>query len=186
MPKYRVVISLGANLENQQGHLQAAVDRLRKLGEVLAISPVFRTAPISEIAQADYSNAVLIFSTDLAPLALLQQTQKIEADLGRIRLVRNGPRTIDIDLIQVTLAGTEIVLPEKTTGSDIALDIAKRKHKSVEPNLDLILPHPRAIERAFVLVPWRHLEPDAKIAGRNISELELSYEDFPKADFSLR
>lgn len=183
MPKYRVVIALGANLENQQGYLQAAVDELRKLGEVLAISPVFRTAPVSEVSQDDYSNAVLILTTNLAPLDLLGETQRIEAELGRVRLVRNGPRTIDIDLIQISLDGAEIILPEEYLAEyyDAGVGIGRSGVK-----LDLILPHPRAVERAFVLVPWRCLEPEAKLNGKAISELELSHEYFPEADFSLR
>ena len=99
--RHRVVLSVGSNLGDRLGTLQGCVHAIGGLPEtdVLAISPVYETAPVGGPAQPDYLNAVLIVATGLAPRDLLAATQRIEADFGRIRAERFGPRTLDIDII---------------------------------------------------------------------------------------
>jgi len=141
---HRAVLSVGSNLGDRLGTLQGCVQAIGRLPEtdVLAISPVYETAPVGGPAQSDYLNAVLIAGTGLAPLDLLAGTQRIEADFGRVRVEgaeRFGPRTLDIDIISY----------DEEISSDAVLT----------------LPHPRAHERAFVLVPWHDIDPAAILPG---------------------
>jgi 2-amino-4-hydroxy-6-hydroxymethyldihydropteridine diphosphokinase len=143
--QHRAVLSAGSNLGDRLGTLQGCVQAIGGLPEtdVLAISPVYETAPVGGPAQPDYLNAVLIVGTGLAALDLLAGTQRIEADFGRIRVEgsdRFGPRTLDIDIISYD---------EEISGDPV-----------------LTLPHPRAHERAFVLAPWHDIEPAASLPGR--------------------
>ena len=142
---HRVVLSVGSNLGDRLGTLQGCVQAIGDLPEtdVLAVSPVYETAPVGGPAQPDYLNAVLVIETGLAPRDLLAATQRIEADFGRVRVEgseRFGPRTLDIDII--SFAG------------------------EVSDDPVLTLPHPRAHERAFVLAPWHDLDPAASLPGR--------------------
>ena len=138
---HRVVLSVGSNLGDRLGTLQGCVQAIGGLPEtdVLAISPVYETAPVGGPAQPDYLNAVLIAGTGLAPRDLLAGTQRIEAGFGRIRAERFGPRTLDIDIISY----------DEEISSDPVLT----------------LPHPRAHERAFVLAPWHDIDPAASLPG---------------------
>jgi 2-amino-4-hydroxy-6-hydroxymethyldihydropteridine diphosphokinase len=143
--RHRVVLSVGSNLGDRLGTLQGCVQAIGGLAEtdVLAISPVYETAPVGGPDQPDYLNAVLIAGTGLAPRNLLAGTQRIEADFGRIRVEgseRFGPRTLDIDIISYD---------EEISGDPV-----------------LTLPHPRAHERAFVLAPWHDIDPAASLPGR--------------------
>jgi 2-amino-4-hydroxy-6-hydroxymethyldihydropteridine diphosphokinase len=143
--QHRAVLSVGSNLGYRLGTLQGCVQAIGGLPEtdVLAISPVYETAPVGGPAQPDYLNAVLIVGTGLAALDLLAGTQRIEADFGRIRVEgsdRFGPRTLDIDIISYD---------EEISGDPV-----------------LTLPHPRAHERAFVLAPWHDIDPAASLPGR--------------------
>ena len=133
---------MGSNLGDRLGTLQGCVHAISGLPEtdVLAVSPVYETAPVGGPDQPDYLNAVLVIETGLAPRDLLAATQRIEADFGRVRAERFGPRTLDIDII--SFAG------------DVSDDPV------------LTLPHPRAHERAFVLAPWHDLDPAASLPGR--------------------
>ena len=138
----RVVLALGSNLGDRLANLQAAVDALGAgpgLDEIM-VSPVYQTAPVGGPPQPDYLNAVLVAATSLPPRAVLDRGRAAEAALGRVRGPRWGPRTIDVDVI--------------TYGNEISGDP------------ELTLPHPRAHERAFVLAPWRDLDPGAVIPGR--------------------
>jgi 2-amino-4-hydroxy-6-hydroxymethyldihydropteridine diphosphokinase len=142
---HRVVLSVGSNLGDRLGTLQGCVQAIGGLPDtdVLAISPVYETAPVGGPAQPDYLNAVLITGTGLAPRDLLTATQRIEADFGRIRVEgaeRFGPRTLDIDIISYN---------GEISGDPV-----------------LTLPHPRAHERAFVLAPWHDIDPVAILPGR--------------------
>ncbi len=135
------VLSLGSNLGDSAGTLQRAVQLLAAVpGVVLTgVSGVFRTAPVGVTDQPDFLNLVVLADTDLPPTALLGHTQAIETSLGRVRAGRWGPRTIDIDLVAV---GDVVSSDERLT-----------------------LPHPRAHERAFVLVPWLDADPAASLVG---------------------
>ncbi len=135
------VFSLGANLGDTIDTLQGAVELLCETPGVqqVAVSPVYLTTPVGKLDQPDFHNLVLVVESTLTARTLLERGLAIEDSYGRERLEVNGPRVIDVDLIQV---GHQVV------------------H---EP--DLQLPHPRAFERAFVLVPWAAVEPDAELEG---------------------
>jgi 2-amino-4-hydroxy-6-hydroxymethyldihydropteridine diphosphokinase len=143
--RHRVVLSVGSNLGDRLGTLQGCVQAIGGLGDtdVLAISPVYETAPVGGPVQPDYLNAVLITSTCLPPLDLLAAAQGIEADFGRVRTQgaeRFGPRTLDIDVISYD--------------------------GQISDDPVLTLPHPRAHERAFVLAPWHDVDAGASLPGR--------------------
>jgi len=133
----RVVLSLGSNVGDRLGHLQGAVDALRPF--LLAVSPVYETDPVGPVPQADYLNAVVIAQDSGDAGGWLDRSQALERAAGRVRIQRWGPRTLDVDLIVVA--------------DLISADAA------------LTLPHPRAYERAFVLVPWLDIDPDAVLPG---------------------
>lgn len=138
----RLVFGLGSNLGDRLRNLQGAVDALFDTPGLvfIAISPVYETKPVGGPPQPDYLNAVLVAATALAPRAVLERTRSAERAFQRTRGIRWGPRTLDIDII---MYGEEF--------SDDA---------------ELILPHPRAHERAFVLLPWLDADPGAELPGR--------------------
>ncbi len=139
----RAVLALGSNLGDRARLLQGAVDALAAVDgvTVVAVSPVYATDPVGgPDGQPEYLNAVLVVETELAPLDLLHHCQRAEQAAGRERSVRWGPRTLDVDLVSVG----------STSWSDAELQ----------------LPHPRAHERAFVLVPWTDVDPAAELPGR--------------------
>ena len=135
-------VAFGANLGEPVETLRAAAVALaRRPGvELVAGSPVYRTRPIGPPGQPDYANAVARAETTLAAEALLDVLLAIEAEFGRVRDVRWGPRTLDLDLIWY---GGEERATERLT-----------------------LPHPRAHEREFVLRPLADLDPDLVLRGR--------------------
>lgn len=135
-------LGLGANLGDARGALQAAVCALRAAPgvRVVSVSSLYRTAPVGGPQQPDYVNAVVVIRTDLPAHDLLAVAQGIEAAAHRTRDVRWGPRTLDVDILAV--AGT------------------------VSDDPALVLPHPRAHERGFVLVPWGEIDPDFDVPGR--------------------
>lgn len=143
-PPVPVVIALGANLGDREHALTSAVRRLRRSGlGSLVVSHTYETDPVGGPDQPAYLNAVAVARTRHTPARLLAVLHAIEADLGRTREVRWGPRTLDLDLVQYGTPGTaeEVV--------------------SEDPRLTL--PHPRAHERAFVLVPWLDADPHARL-----------------------
>ncbi|MEY2769461.1 MAG: hypothetical protein RL359_1097 [Actinomycetota bacterium] len=142
----KAVISLGANIGDPKAQMDIAVALLRQALEVTAVSEYFSTKPVSDIEQPNYLNAICIAESDLPALDLLAVLHGIEKSLGRERLERWGPRTIDLDLIQ---------------------------YGSLLSSADeLMLPHPRAHERRFVLEPWISIEPEAILLTHGkISEL---------------
>ena len=151
-----VVFGLGANVGGVVDSLRMAVQSLKATEgiEVTQVAPLARTiAVVAEGAepQPDYLNTVVTAMTTLAPRELLEVCQTLEIAAGRVRTEPWGVRTLDVDLIEV----------EGVTSSDPALS----------------LPHPRAAERAFVLVPWSQADPFAELAGRSVSELAESAPD---------
>ncbi len=128
-------LGVGSNLGDRLAHLQGAVDLLAAEAgiEVIGCSRVWETDPVGGPPQPDFLNAVVRVDTSLAPVALLEACLRVEAALGRVRDERWGPRTIDIDVLLV---------------DTIVCD---------EP--ELILPHPRITERAFVILPLLELDP---------------------------
>ena len=140
--QHRAVLSVGSNLGDRLGTLQGCVHAIGELPEtdVLAVSPVYETAPVGGPAQPDYLNAVVLAETTLPARELLDRLHEVEAAFDRVRVLRWGPRTLDIDIISF---GGE---------------------RSDDP--ELTLPHPRAHERAFVLAPWHDLDPAGRLPGR--------------------
>ncbi len=138
-----VVIALGANMGDRVGTLAAAVRALAATDgiEVVACSPLLETGAVGGPEQPDYLNAVVVARSRLAPWTVLAQLHRIEQNHGRVRDVRWGARTLDLDLIQVG---------DPALGDDLQLDTP-----------ELTLPHPRAHERAFVLVPWSRVDGTA-------------------------
>lgn len=132
-------LGLGSNLGDRAGNLRRAIELLNAEPgiEVVASSSVWETDPVGGPSQPDYLNAVVRARTDLAPHDLLRACLRAEAALGRVRNVRWGPRTIDIDVLLVD-----------------ALEI---------DDADLTVPHPRMTERAFVLLPLLELDPGASL-----------------------
>ena len=140
-PERSAVIALGSNLGDSRDILAGAARAVAGLSglRLTALSPVYETAPVGGPVQPDYLNAVLLAETRLPSRTLLDRLHEIEADFDRVRLVRWGPRTLDLDII--TVAG----------------------ERSDDP--ELTLPHPRAHERAFVLAPWHDADPGAVLPG---------------------
>jgi len=142
-------IGLGSNVGDRAGYLQAALQELDRVSDlrVVGVSPVYETAPAGVLEQPDFLNAVVEVRSHLEPRTLLREMQRIEDRLGRTRTERWGPRTIDLDL----LFHGDAVLDEE----------------------DLVLPHPRLHERAFVLVPLCDLAPDLvhPLLGKAVREL---------------
>lgn len=134
----RVVLSLGSNLGDRLGHLRGGLAVLRGALTVTAVSGVYETAPVGGPEQEPFLNAVVLAEAPDAPAALAA-AHAAEAGAGRTREVRWGPRTLDVDVVD---AGA-------TTSDDPVLT----------------LPHPRAHERAFVLVPWVEVDPEATLPG---------------------
>ncbi|TWP33698.1 2-amino-4-hydroxy-6-hydroxymethyldihydropteridine diphosphokinase [Leekyejoonella antrihumi] len=141
----QVVIACGANLGDREATLSAAVRALDRTPgiQVVAVSPLVETDPVGGPDQPDYLNAVVIARSRLAPLHLLGELHRIESWHHRIREVRWGARTLDLDLIQVG---------DPDNGSDL-----------ICATNDLTLPHPRAAVRGFVLVPWSQVDPAAAL-----------------------
>ena len=154
----RAVIAFGANLGDREATISAATRELAETDgiEVTAVSPLYETPAIKD-AGVDrdaprYLNGVIVIDTTLEPHALLTVLQGIEQRHGRVRAEHWGDRTLDLDLIDVS-----------------GVEIADER---------LVLPHPRAAERAFVLQPWLDIEPYAVLAGRgSIAALRAAASD---------
>ncbi len=140
-----VVIALGSNLGNSGAILRDAVRRLDDTTgiRIHRVSQPVETDPVGGPAQPAYLNAVALGATRLAPRTLLARLHEVEQAHGRLREVRWGARTLDLDLIQYG---------DPAADSDTVLQTA-----------ELTLPHPRAHERAFVLVPWAQADPQASL-----------------------
>jgi 2-amino-4-hydroxy-6-hydroxymethyldihydropteridine diphosphokinase len=136
-----VVLALGSNLGDRLANLQAGLDALTAGQGIIAtaVSAVYETSPVGGPDQPDFLNAVLLATSPLPARAVLDRCQAAERSAGRVRAVRWGPRTLDIDII--------------ACDAEVSDDPA------------LTLPHPRAHERAFVLVPWHDIDPGAELPG---------------------
>lgn len=132
------MLSIGSNVGDRLGYLRGCVDRLG--GVVRAVSAVYETAPWGGVPQEEFLNAVLLVDDPGADAPeWLRRGQRCEAAAQRTRTLRWGPRTLDVDVIDV----------DQTRRNDP----------------QLTLPHPRAHARAFVLVPWLEVAPDAVLVG---------------------
>jgi 2-amino-4-hydroxy-6-hydroxymethyldihydropteridine diphosphokinase len=133
------VLSLGSNLGDREAHLRAGVEVIRSILGVLAVSSTYETAPVGGVDQGAFLNCVLLADTS-DPEEALDVAHLAETTRGRLRSRRWGPRTLDVDVIDVD--------------------------GQVRDDPRLTLPHPRAFEREFVLRPWLELDPDALVVGR--------------------
>jgi 2-amino-4-hydroxy-6-hydroxymethyldihydropteridine diphosphokinase len=127
----RAFLSLGSNLGDRRALLRDAID---SLPDVVAVSPVYETAPVGGPEQDNFLNLVVQLDTELTPTQLLGVCHRIESSAERVRDVRWGPRTLDIDIIWM---------------DGVQMDDER-----------LTIPHPRWKERRFVLAPLRDLAPD--------------------------
>ena len=129
----RCYIGIGSNLGDRRMNIEAAIQNLRRAKriKVSRISQIYETEPVGGPPQSRYLNGAIEIETDLEPKELLSELQKIEEDLGRKRTVKNGPRTIDLDILMC---------------GDTEID---------EPGLTI--PHPKMKERDFVLKPLKDL-----------------------------
>jgi 2-amino-4-hydroxy-6-hydroxymethyldihydropteridine diphosphokinase len=141
----QVLLGFGGNLGDPAATIEAALARLGASGvAILARSGFYRTQPWGPVAQPDFINLCAVAETALPPCALLALTQALERELGREPGPRWGPRPLDIDILDY---------------GGLVLEQA-----------DLVLPHPRMCERAFVLVPLAEIAPERMVAGRKVRE----------------
>ncbi len=156
-----VVIAVGANLpwgpSSPRDTASSAIESLARHPRVRVVgsSALYDSDPVGGPEQPSYVNAVVLARTSLSPTSLLRELHGIEAGFDRRREVRWGARTLDLDLVQYG---------DPATGTDVTSDRPR-----------LTLPHPRAHERAFVLLPWVEVDPDAvlRLAGRAVPVTEL-------------
>ncbi|GAB2716946.1 2-amino-4-hydroxy-6-hydroxymethyldihydropteridine diphosphokinase [Nocardia thraciensis] len=146
----RAVLSIGSNLGDRAAQLRSVVDSFAP--HLVAVSSVYTTAPWGPVPQEDYLNAiVLVDDPDAGPWEWLRRGQELEQAADRVREVRWGARTLDVDVVwcgEYRDGGFQTV-------------------RSTDPAL--ILPHPQAHHRAFVLVPWFEVEPDAVLEVDGVS-----------------
>lgn len=137
----KAVISLGSNIGEREGYVLSAAARISSTSGIQSVrlSPLYETEPQGEGYSRPFVNAVMIIETTLAPRALLALGQGLERETGRVRADGTGDRTVDIDII---LHG---------------------EHRIDEP--DLKIPHPRFMERHFVLVPLADIDPGFLLPG---------------------
>ena len=134
MSEVTAYLGLGSNLGDREENLRKALSLLGESVEIIALSSVYQTEPWGYAEQPSFLNLVCGFRTSLSPPELLALVQEVERRLGRVRSIRYGPRTIDVDIL---LYGDRIV-----------------------DTPDLQIPHPRIPERAFVLAPFAEIAPD--------------------------
>ncbi|QKJ25798.1 2-amino-4-hydroxy-6-hydroxymethyldihydropteridine diphosphokinase [Aquiluna borgnonia] len=155
--KTRSVLALGGNLGDRVQTIQSAIAALARTPgiKVLGQSKLYESHAVTKAgvdqAQPKYLNGVVEIATSLKPKALLEELNRLENQFGRVRIERWAARTLDIDIITY---GTELIETKA-----------------------LIVPHPRAHERGFVLVPWAQLDPQAKLPGLgSVQDLARSLE----------
>lgn len=169
--RYLAVVGLGSNLKGDLNSVDAQLVRAARAlsseaGTVVACSPIYSTPPWGVVEQAEFRNAVVLIATDSQPLDFLRACQAVEQAAHRTREVHWGPRTLDVDILTM--------LERSPEGQWRPIDSAGRWGD------ELILPHPYAHQRAFVLVPWSFLPdvtsrgpvPDAvfSVAGRPVGQ----------------
>lgn len=143
----RAVLSIGSNMNDRYGLIMTAFEEFRD--ELVASSRVYSTPPWGVSDQEEFLNATIIVEVDTTPMKLLRRCQELEQRAERKRTVHWGPRTLDVDIITAYEDGEML--------------------KSDHP--ELILPHPWAHARAFVLIPWLEADPEAMLGHRKVADL---------------
>jgi 2-amino-4-hydroxy-6-hydroxymethyldihydropteridine diphosphokinase len=140
------ILGLGSNVGDKKRNIDTAIDALTKDGSIqlLARSAFYKSAPWGGVDQDWFVNVCVKVATTRSPRTLLEACQRVENDMGRVRRERWGPRNIDVDIL---------------TYGNVRVEDA-----------DLVIPHPRIGERAFVLVPLREIAPDMSIDGTSIAK----------------
>lgn len=143
-----VYLGLGSNMGKRQDNLDRALEYLSQRLRVEKVSSVYDTEPVGNVEQPRFLNLVCQVSTTLAPMGLLMLVKGIESKLGRVPGERNAPRPIDIDIL---FYGDQVI---ETT--------------------QLVIPHPKLTERAFVLIPLADIAPDLvhPVSGKTVKELQ--------------
>lgn len=145
----RAVLSIGGNQGDPFALLRGVAGAAADDGILRAASAVYATPPWGGVEQDDFLNAVLVVEHPGTPRDVLEWGLAREREAGRTRDIRWGPRTLDVDVVDARVGGLTVTSDDET----------------------LTLPHPRAAERAFVLVPWLEVEPDAVLHGAPIARL---------------
>jgi 2-amino-4-hydroxy-6-hydroxymethyldihydropteridine pyrophosphokinase len=147
-----IYISIGSNVGYREGYLKSALIKLAKNSVIIEkVSPIYETEPVGYKEQGKFLNAVVQAKTELKPHELLKIINTVEKELGRERVIRWGPRTIDIDIL---------LYGDVTINDD-----------------DLKIPHERMWERAFVLVPLNDIAPNIVKGGMKLSDIVESLPD---------
>ncbi|HEV3218339.1 MAG TPA: 2-amino-4-hydroxy-6-hydroxymethyldihydropteridine diphosphokinase [Candidatus Acidoferrales bacterium] len=148
MPSHTAFLSLGSNLGDRAANIERALARLDAAGvRIIRRSSLYKTEPVEFTAQGWFLNLAVEVETALMPRQLLHAIRRVEQEMGRRRIVRAGPRVLDIDIL---LYGTSIVR-----------------------TAELEIPHPRMAERRFVLVPMAELAPGLRHPVLKLTMLEL-------------
>lgn len=135
----KITLSIGSNLQDPVEEVEKAIVEIGNRFHIVSQSSRYRTAPVGGPDQPYFVNAVVIIDSQDSPKSVLEQLHAIESKAGRVRDVRWGPRTLDIDIINAD--------------------------GLISEDPDCFLPHPRAHQRAFVLVPWLEADPEAFLMG---------------------
>jgi 2-amino-4-hydroxy-6-hydroxymethyldihydropteridine diphosphokinase len=154
MPTHTVYLSLGSNLGDRAAQIEKALSRLgEKCVRIVKRSSFYETEPVEFLDQGWFLNIVVEAEAELTPSELLNVILDVEKELGRERIIKSGPRTIDIDIL---------------------LFDANTIHTE-----ELEIPHPRMTERKFVLVPIAEIAPELRhpISGLTMSELLAATKD---------
>ena len=153
----RVFIGLGTNMGDRESNLREAVTELRAMpeNEIVSISSVYETDPVGYLDQGKFLNLVVCMNTKLTAQSLLNACMEIEQVLGRKREIRWGPRTIDLDIL---LYNQENIVTK-----------------------NLIVPHPRMLERAFVIIPLVEIDKDIVLPNME-KPLREVMEDLPEKE----
>ena len=159
----KAFIALGTNIEPRNDYLEQALQLLSKEDnvQIMKMSSIYQTPPIGYTDQADFLNMVVEINTWLTSEKLLDKCQEIENELGRKRIIRFGPRTIDLDILLYNEENVE--------------------------TMRLTIPHPRMVERGFVLIPLNEIASRLQLPGmgKTVNELLLELLDHDKKDISI-